>query len=653
MMARLARQPRLVALSVATLLVALSVGTMAAGADDLPTPSLEVNSVDARGATLGIDVTNTGPADPKKLSVAVDGKPVDASVQSFEQAGRGSNVMVVLDNSKSVGNGAVQIAKEQLRRLAPGTNNIETLGVVTIGGGARLAVPLTTSSNSVTSSARSIAPGGAPALWDALVAAAERLDGISETNNSQIVLVSGAADSASRAKFSDVGAALRRSGAALHVITLAGGTSEVGLLNELVAVAGGSFRSGSSNDLTRMLGSVAERLGHQYRVTAPAPNSSEELVSLDIEWSGAELSAAFRPDAVTVGASALASIDGQDSLIDRLTGSSVTKWIIVALGTLSVGMFVYSIAMLITRRDDRLDFALRHYDGNTAAPGYDDFGDADDGSPMSFARKSHFFRKAVAVTNELAERQGFLAKIEDMLDQADLPLRAAEALFFYVAGAIIAAIGAALLSGDFMVLIMVVLVALLAPNFVVKFRLRRRQKKFVAQLPDMLQLLAGTLRAGYSVAQGFEAVSKEIDDPMGRELRRVMAESRLGRPIEEALDAAAERTQSEDFKWAVMAIRIQREVGGNLAELLLTVAETMTQRERLRRDVSALTAEGRMSAIVLGLLPPGLAGVMWVMNPQYIGRLTEDSFGLILLAVSVVSMGIGFAWMKKIITIEI
>ena len=331
----------------------------------------------------------------------------------------------------------------------------------------------------------------------------------------------------------------------------------------------------------------------------------------------------------------------------------MTKWIIVALGTLSVGMFVYSIAMLITRRDDRLDFALRHYDGNTAAPGYDDFGDADDGSPMSFARKSHFFRKAVAVTNELAERQGFLAKIEDMLDQADLPLRAAEALFFYVAGAIIAAIGAALLSGDFMVLIMVVLVALLAPNFVVKFRLRRRQKKFVAQLPDMLQLLAGTLRAGYSVAQGFEAVSKEIDDPMGRELRRVMAESRLGRPIEEALDAAAERTQSEDFKWAVMAIRIQREVGGNLAELLLTVAETMTQRERLRRDVSALTAEGRMSAIVLGLLPPGLAGVMWVMNPQYIGRLTEDSFGLILLAVSVVSMGIGFAWMKKIITIEI
>jgi tight adherence protein B len=102
-----------------------------------------------------------------------------------------------------------------------------------------------------------------------------------------------------------------------------------------------------------------------------------------------------------------------------------------------------------------------------------------------------------------------------------------------------------------------------------------------------------------------------------------------------------------------MAIRIQREVGGNLSELLLTVAETMIQRERLRRDVAALTAEGRMSAYVLGCLPPGLAGVMWVMNPEYIGRLTNDSIGMILLGVAGVSMLIGFAWMRKIITIEI
>jgi tight adherence protein B len=110
---------------------------------------------------------------------------------------------------------------------------------------------------------------------------------------------------------------------------------------------------------------------------------------------------------------------------------------------------------------------------------------------------------------------------------------------------------------------------------------------------------------------------------------------------------------SPDFAWAVMAIRIQREVGGNLAELLLTVAETMIARERLRRDIRALTAEGRVSALVLGLLPALLGLAIWVINPDYVGRLFETTAGNIMLGVALVSMAIGFFWMKKIIDIEI
>jgi tight adherence protein B len=102
-----------------------------------------------------------------------------------------------------------------------------------------------------------------------------------------------------------------------------------------------------------------------------------------------------------------------------------------------------------------------------------------------------------------------------------------------------------------------------------------------------------------------------------------------------------------------MAIRIQREVGGNLAELLLTVADTMTQRERLRREVATLTAEGRLSAVIIGALPPGLALVMWVMNPEYISALFTPGLGYLLLLAAGVMMGIGFAWMKKTITIEV
>jgi tight adherence protein B len=168
-----------------------------------------------------------------------------------------------------------------------------------------------------------------------------------------------------------------------------------------------------------------------------------------------------------------------------------------------------------------------------------------------------------------------------------------------------------------------------------------------------LNLLSSTLKAGYSLMQGIEAVSREVGDPIGKELRRIVVESRLGRPLEESMHESAERMQSDDFKWAVMAIGIQREVGGNLSELLLTVADTMVQRERLRRDVQSLTAEGRISALVLIVLPPGVGAAMYALNKDYIMTLFREPTGHILLGVAGVMMVGGWFWMKKMIKVEV
>jgi tight adherence protein B len=181
----------------------------------------------------------------------------------------------------------------------------------------------------------------------------------------------------------------------------------------------------------------------------------------------------------------------------------------------------------------------------------------------------------------------------------------------------------------------------------------RRRSAFLGQLPETLQLMAGSLAAGYSLAQAVDTVVQEGTGPVTSELNRALVEARLGVPIEDALAAVATRMDSRDFSWVVMAIRIQRQVGGNLAELLTTVAATLRERERLRRQVKALSAEGRLSGWILGLLPPAFAAYLLVAQPQYLEPLFTDPLGWALVFVAVVLLLSGAFWMRRLVRVEV
>jgi tight adherence protein B len=189
--------------------------------------------------------------------------------------------------------------------------------------------------------------------------------------------------------------------------------------------------------------------------------------------------------------------------------------------------------------------------------------------------------------------------------------------------------------------------------YTLKFIVKRRRKRFAAQLPDALTTLAGSLRAGRSVGQAMDALSRELGDPMGRELRKVVAETRLGRSLHDALADAAKRIDSPDFRWAVLAMQIQAEVGGNLAELLDQVAATMRERLRMKGEVRALTAEGRASAMMLVILVPGLGLVMAAVNREYMAPLVTTTPGQIMLGVSTVMIVGGYFWMNSMIKIDV
>jgi tight adherence protein B len=146
---------------------------------------------------------------------------------------------------------------------------------------------------------------------------------------------------------------------------------------------------------------------------------------------------------------------------------------------------------------------------------------------------------------------------------------------------------------------------------------------------------------------------REGQQPITGEFNRALIEARLGVPIEDALEGVATRMKSKDFEWVVMAIRIQREVGGNLAELLTTVAGTLRERERLRRQVKVLSAEGRLSAWILGMLPIAFSVYLLLVRPQYLKPLVAEPMGWLLLGLGVVLLSVGAAWMRRAVKVEV
>ncbi len=324
-------------------------------------------------------------------------------------------------------------------------------------------------------------------------------------------------------------------------------------------------------------------------------------------------------------------------------------WKLVLPVLVAASVVAFALAMLLITGDhrSRLEKRLTGYGEREPDPAERAVARGD-----QMLAETRLVQDMAEFTGRIAERVGLLNRVEEKLVQADLPIRPTEAIFFYGAGEFMVLLAALLLFGIPSGLV-VALFAAIGPLVFLELRRKRRLRKFETQLPDVLTLLAGSMRAGFSFAQGLEAVAEEAPEPSGRELQRCFTESRLGRPIEDSLEDSANRMHSVDLMWAVMAIRIQREVGGNLAELLDTVASTMTERERLKHEMLALTAEGRLSAWILGIFPPGFALVLFGIQPDYMKVLFQNSVGIMAVIVAAVMAGIGFFWLRRMMRIEV
>jgi tight adherence protein B len=246
------------------------------------------------------------------------------------------------------------------------------------------------------------------------------------------------------------------------------------------------------------------------------------------------------------------------------------------------------------------------------------------------------------------------APLAVQLDGAGLDMTAELWTLIRVGLSLVLATLAGVLSGSAATAIAVgIPLGFVAPQMWLKRRRRKRSRNFEEGLPDALMLMASSLRSGFSLDQAIVATSDQAENEVSTELRRAVQEIRIGSPLEAALDRIAERMDSSDFRWVVTALRIQRKSGGNLAELLITVSHTVRQRAQMSREVAALTAEGRLSAYVLIALPLVLFAFLMLTQPTYLEPLYKASVGLMLTAVGVAMLLIGWLLMKKLVQVDV
>lgn len=272
--------------------------------------------------------------------------------------------------------------------------------------------------------------------------------------------------------------------------------------------------------------------------------------------------------------------------------------------------------------------------------------------PGSVAQGSTLQRAATVATDTVDKfMRGRSGSLDAILEEAGISTPAKD-LIVILGAAALASFALGLVLGQPVIGLLLALMCPVVGRMMLSMLADRRRKAFGSQLDEILQMMAGSLRAGYSLPQAVATISQEATDPVAAEFARVTNETRVGRSMMESLDDLARRMRNEDFYWITQAIGINREVGGNLADVLDNVSNTIRQRTQMKRQVAALAADGKLSAIILMILPFAIALVLFFLSPGYITKLFAEPLGWGMIAAGFVMLAIGGFWMSKIINLK-
>ncbi len=611
-------------------------------------------------ATMDVVVSPDVPPDQVEdgLRVVENGEVVDdvtlERVSIGSEDARDADVALLIDTSDSTSqDGALAAAQSAaadfVRRV---TDEGVSITLVAFASTAEVLVEASTDADALDAAIQALEPSGDTALYDAVDVAVSQL-ALGSATSRELVIFTDGGDTVSTATLDGVTAAANQAQVDITAVSLTTGETDEAALSQLAAATTGGLVIPVSDAarLGEVLGgvaaSIAERLVVSWALLDPEAATVEVSVVL-VTPSGqfSDRATVTATSAVTPAASdggaALQPVTTPEPL---LVSGGLALWL--GLFAALVAMLLLLVVLFTSPSSARGSRVLRRQVDPSKEDSLRQVGPDD-------LRLKELLGQIV---DALPRPSGFDERIQRELDQAQWPLRSGEFVALRVAlgvaGLLFGLLLSALSSPNPVLPTTFAVAGFVAPRLILEQRKRARFNAFHEQMPETLQMLAGSLRAGYGLAQGLDNVSREGPVPTATEFGRVLTETRLGVPLEDALAAMADRIASDDFRWVTVAISIQRRVGGNLAELMDTVAATLREREQVRRQVSVLSAEGRLSAVILIALPIVFALYLGATRPEYLQPLFTwpVGYGLLLLAAGLLAAGV--AWIRQVIRIDV
>ncbi len=307
-----------------------------------------------------------------------------------------------------------------------------------------------------------------------------------------------------------------------------------------------------------------------------------------------------------------------------------------------VTLVIYGIARLMSDRGKGLK-RLSRFSETQAKPKIG----------VSAQRDKGFFRGILTAFGKVFEGQRYASGLELDLARSDISLRGSEFMALSIILVVLGACYGWVIFHNLLFSVILGFAGGFLPNFYVKYRQKARLAKFDSQIADALIIMSNSLRAGYSFLQAMDMVSREMSPPISSEFAAAMKEMSLGSPTETALMSMVDRVGSEDLELVITAVLIQRQIGGNLAEVLDNIAETIRERVKLRQEIKTLTAQGRLSGLIIGVLPIVLVIFLFAVNPEYIGILFAHPIGKLMIGIALAGEVIGILLIRKIVAIEV